>query len=329
MCTDPTAPGFGRVNCDRAIVRERTNGAFSIYHGLQSRLDIQNWHGLTAGAAYTWSKAIDNVSEIFSTFGGGNPSSVAQNPFDVTEAERGISGTSYPHVATAYWIYELPWYRNQEGFVGHVLGGWQVSGTWRFQSGQVFNPIQANLGGGFLGNPACDVAFLTAFNGQLSGCRPFLGNADAPEGTMGFLAGGVMYDAVALFNDPNFDFVPLYEVDPNSVHWIYNNLEAAQFFGTPYGIPRNFVRGQTFNNVDLGIYKNTKVSERLTVQFQANVFNLFNRQFFQFGGVPFNIFPEAGGTGSVVTGDFQGAFMNNNFSPSNNRNMWFGVRLIF
>jgi hypothetical protein len=328
MCTDPTAPGFGRVNCDRAIVRERTNGAFSIYHGMQSRLDLQNWHGLTTGATYTWSKAIDNISEIFSVLGGGNPSAIAQNPFDVTVAERGISGTSFPHVGSVYWIYELPWFKNQEGVVGHILGGWQLNGAWRYQSGQVFNPVQLSLGG-VLGSNACDTTFAAAFNGSFGGCRPFLGNPDAPLGTMGILFGGTMFDAIAFWNDPNFDFIPEYEVDPSSVHWVYNNLEAAQFFGTPYGIPRNFLRGQSLNNVDLGFYKNTKVTEKFTVQFQANIFNAFNRQYYLAGGVPFNIFPEAGSTGSVIDGNFAGAFMNNNFSPSNNRNVEFGLRLIF
>ena len=70
------------------LLRVRDNGATAHYHSLQSQLKFQNWHGFTAGAAYTFSKNTDNASEIFSTYG---PSAVAgpQNPFCTGSCERG------------------------------------------------------------------------------------------------------------------------------------------------------------------------------------------------------------------------------------------------
>jgi hypothetical protein len=331
-CTDGAAAGFGRVDCDFALVRERRNGAFSIYHGLQSRLDIQNWHGVTASASYTWSRAIDNASEIFATFAGGNTTPWSQSPFDTNRAERSVSGTSFPHVASVYWIYEMPWYRNQQGVLGHVLGGWQLNGTWRFQSGQPFNPIQFNA------SLVCDPFFQAAFNSSVAECRPFLSNANAALDTVGtfcngatFAAGGNCFDAggnplalgtfVDLYDPCLFDNTCAVSrfLGQDDVHWIYNDTTAATILGSPYGDGRNTLRGPTVNNVDFGIFKNTRVNERITVQFQANIFNLFNRQFRSVADPLVEDFPLSEG----------GSFMNEQFNTSNNRNMWFGLKIIF
>jgi hypothetical protein len=107
-CADATQPGFGYADCARSNGNTYTNDAYSIYHGLQSQVRIQNWHGLTAQASYTFSKTIDNASEVFSTAAGGNTNSFAQNPFDLQRGERGLAGIDFPHVFGILWIYEVP-----------------------------------------------------------------------------------------------------------------------------------------------------------------------------------------------------------------------------
>jgi hypothetical protein len=44
------------------------------------------------------------------------------------------------------------------------------------------------------------------------------------------------------------------------------------------GVGRNTERGQPISTVNVSLYKNTKMTERLTIQFQADAFNLFNHQ---------------------------------------------------
>jgi hypothetical protein len=308
-------------------VRERRNSAFSIYHGLQSRLDFQNWHGLTAGASYTFSKAIDNVSEIFATFAGGNTHALSQNPFCTDECERGVSGTSYPHVASAYWIYELPVMRNQEGFLGHILGGWQINGAWRYRSGQPFNPIQ------FFGwNTSCGLSDTfglgvstvnSAFFSGVSNCRPFLSNPNAPMNTMGLCTDPTNCTPVDFFENflgdtPSTSCGTACTMD--DFRWIYNDFTAAEFFGTPFGAGRHIVRAQDFNNLDFGLYKNTKLTEKVTMQFQWNAFNILNRQY---RGTPGTL-PEFGQDPANF-----GDFMNTQLNASNNRFMVFGVKFVF
>ena len=86
----------GTFNCGQTNVRTRANTAFSIYNGLQASLTTRNFHGVTATAAYTYSQTIDNSSEIFGTFGGGNTVAFAQNPFNNNIGERAESGYLLP-----------------------------------------------------------------------------------------------------------------------------------------------------------------------------------------------------------------------------------------
>ena len=70
----------------------------------------------------------------------------------------------------------------------------------------------------------------------------------------------------------------------SGAHWIINDPTAAKFFGSPFlGVGRNTERGEPISTANLGIFKNTKVNERLTVQFQAEAFNVLNNQWL---GVP-------------------------------------------
>jgi hypothetical protein len=60
-------------------------------------------------------------------------------------------------VFTSNYSYRLPWYREQQGFVGHVAGGWEVSGITRAQTGEPFTVRGANalgtLRADYLGGP--------------------------------------------------------------------------------------------------------------------------------------------------------------------------------
>ena len=93
---------IGYQDCNHVNVGTRSNTAFSLYHGLQTQLDFQNWHGFTANFAYTYSKSIDNASEIFSTFAGGQGIVGAQNPFNSNQGERAVKAVGPYKVSQAF-----------------------------------------------------------------------------------------------------------------------------------------------------------------------------------------------------------------------------------
>jgi TonB dependent receptor len=297
-CTTAGTPGFasGRANCALTNVRNRENTAFSTYNALQTQLRFRNFHGLSGGVSYTFSKTMDNSSEIFSTFSGGNTVAGSQNPFDTNQAERALSGLDFPHTASLYFVYGLPFFKSQHGFVGHLLGGYEASGTWRYSSGQLWTPAE------FVGNnTSCQTAFDTAFFSQVSTCRPFAGNPRAPVDSVGQCTDPTLPDCGLI------DFNSGATTTASAVRWIFNDNTSAAFFGTPYGnVGRNpGVRGDSVNTVSLDLAKNIKFTERLSLKLEAQAYNLLNHRFL---GLP-DPFIEDGNLS--VGGTFGNNFSNN------------------
>lgn len=114
-----------------------------------------------------------------------------------------------------------------------------------------------------------------------------------------------------------------------SAHWIINDPNAAQFFGSPFlGVGRNTERGEPISTANVGVFKNTKVSERFTVQFQAEAFNVLNNQWLGTPGVRVN---NTGGTFGTTRFNSNG---NNEFGAQTTdgvirRRLQFGLKLIF
>src|SRR6185312_7355696 len=193
----PTAQAYdgnavGRVNCNEGIVLSRNNTGYSNYHGIQTEFRANNlFKQMSVRASYTHSKTLDNVSEIFGTFGGGTTFSLAQNPLNTNSGEYSRSGLDFPNTFTATVVEDLPIFKEQHGFVGHVLGGWSMSGSYVWESGQTFTPETVVLPGSQSGD-FFDVGFLNQFNSGLFPARPFIGNLSAPVDSVGVFCGDVL-----------------------------------------------------------------------------------------------------------------------------------------
>ena len=253
----------GRQDANYAAIRTRNNAAYNRYHGLQTRYDARLFNQLTIGSSYTFSKNIDNVSEIFESAGNGS-SVISQSPFNLRSGEQGLSNIDLKHVWTMNFVWESPWMKNQKGFLGKVLGGWQVSGITSWYGGRPMQPLQTNSGATGTIN---DRTFLTAFIGTRDQTRPFTGNPNAPINTVGrVLPSGLMVN----------QFAQTQAVSLNDVRWVYNNADSAKFFGTPFGIGRNVMRGPRSFTQDASFYKNVNVTEKLKLQFRFEATNLLN-----------------------------------------------------
>jgi hypothetical protein len=279
VCTDnPATPFVNESTCNgrvkpQAGITMRANTANSWYNGLQTRYNARLLKdSLSVGASYTWSKTIDDASEIFAF---DIASANAQNPFSINRAERALSQIDRRNAFSVNFIWEMPWMKEQKGFVGHVLGGWQLNGVYLLVSGEPYTPGQFFNGSVYgLGN-----TYLT------SGDRPFLGNpAVDPR-----LVGISQTDAALIFGAPltnpngfysmneinlNGNFVA---VTPSQVHFIANLPGSAKIFGTPYGdSTRNSLFGPRLNQLNLGLFKHINIGERWKLELRAEAYNFLN-----------------------------------------------------
>jgi hypothetical protein len=115
---------------------------FSTYHGLQVQLIRRFTSGFEGQVGYTWAKSLDTRSfdPAFTVAAGGAAQSASSTPFDINNRRLNyaLSDFDRTHVLQSYWVYELPFARNQGGFVGRVIGGWQLSGFLTWQGGRPF-----------------------------------------------------------------------------------------------------------------------------------------------------------------------------------------------
>ena len=246
-CTETDADTC-RVNPIAGVFRTRANAASSIYHSMQVSLEKRLSRGFSAGAHYTWSSFIDTASEIF------NPSgaevAVSQDSFD-RSTERARSSFDRPHRFTGNFVYELPWMQDQNGAVGHLLGGWQMNAFFTFQDGSPFTVLQGT-------DPA----------GALSGISGLVGNAIRPNLNTNLPLGGMSVEEIRV------------AAGAAGAASFFTPVTAAQRVGNA---GRNILRTDGINRLDFGILKNTRISESQRLQLRADFFNLTNTRDF---GVP-------------------------------------------
>jgi hypothetical protein len=109
--------------------------------------------------------------------------------------------------------------------------------------------------------------------------------------------------------------------DPN--RWFDPACYVLQPPGTLGNVPRHSIRGPGFFNFDFAMLKNTKVSEKLDIQFRTEVFNATNHPNFR---AP-NSFTLFTGTAAAPTlNPNVGRFLN---TVNSSRQIQFGLKLIF
>jgi hypothetical protein len=304
----------------------------SIYHSLQVRADARLTDQFSGGLAYTLSKMIDDVPDNSAdisggvgdaaTFGVSGLQSLAQNPFESSRSERALSSFDRRHTLTSHFVYSLPLARLQSGLWGRLLGGWKASGIVSLATGSPFTPLQFTGRGG-----ASPAIFAAQFSDRLGAVRPFIGNPVAPVDAVAFSNAANQFYRFYL----NADGTPVTSptgfiiADRNGVHagtveqarFVYNDYSVEQAAramglspdafgatfaaGRPFGdAGRNTLTGPRLVNVDFALLKTTKLSEKVSLQFRAEFFNMFNHPN---RARPNSILENAGGFGFADPGE--------------------------
>jgi hypothetical protein len=260
---DELNPGINgvRLNPARGPITVRDNSGDSVYHGFDLKVDRKFRHGLLVRGAYTYSKLIDNVSEVFTLFG--SSTSFAQNELVSAagrQADRGLSLYDRKHRFVVSYVYDLPGWNNSNNLlfstVGFITRGWQIAGTSSFQTG-----APATINSGFDQN-----GDLRATND-----RPSIGNPSAPFTSWGvdgkFVGGksGTIYDGQAFEADGSLNVV-----SANNVHFLV--LPGLGNVGR-----NTFIQPGRMDNL-MAISRRFKVPglENHQVEFRSEFYNVFN-----------------------------------------------------
>jgi len=329
----PAYPGVNHVTCDgrilpQARILSRQNSGQSIYHSLQARYSGRLFNQFSYGVSYTFSKALDNASEIF-TF---QEIANAQDPFNTGKAERSYSGFDRRNALSMNGIWDIPLHKDQQGLVGHLLGGWQLNGTYVLTDGLRYTPRQT-LNNLLLGGPTY-VDFTTGDTG-----RPFVGNPNADPKTVGItdidanlMFGVTTKSPTGFYSLNDLNHGTLTAVTKQDVRYIVVGPGSAKLFGTPFGnAARNSLIGPLLNQFNMGLFKNTRLKERLTLQLRVEAFNVFNHPNPGYGldSAPGNINGSPGAIPDNLINNAGFSFNDGTQVEKNRRILQFGVRVVF
>jgi hypothetical protein len=117
------------------------NAGNTHYESLQVNFRVENQHGLTFQAAYTWAHNLGIEP------GGGGDFNTLSDPYS-RSYDYGPSVLDRRQVLVLNYIYDLPFFRNDKGLAGSILGGWEFSGITLMQTGLPLSPTLSydNLG---------------------------------------------------------------------------------------------------------------------------------------------------------------------------------------
>jgi hypothetical protein len=137
----PPGPNFSRTFPFLGSFTSIESNTNSSYHSFQTQLDKRLSNGIQFTTAYTWSHAIDEVSDVFDLAG---TRALPQNSSN-RAAERADASYDVRHRFTSSLIWDLPFARKNV-----VIGGWQLAGILTLQTGQpftIYSGYDVNLDG--------------------------------------------------------------------------------------------------------------------------------------------------------------------------------------
>jgi hypothetical protein len=226
----------------------------STYNALLVSLQRRFSSGLSFQGRYTWSHSINDGSV------GGGESNGPEN-VSCLSCDKGPSVFDVRNNVTVNAIYELPFgpgksFLNGGGVVGKIVGGWQMSSIGLWHTGHPLT-IMMNISPDQLPDG----------NDQTTQ-RP-----DLVPGVPIFLPGGVQNHTLPI-NPAAFAPPPLAAggVADSSGNCL-DTCGLVSRFGTA---PNGLIRAVNTWQIDLALTKETKLTERVAMEFGAQVFNIFN-----------------------------------------------------
>jgi hypothetical protein len=245
---------------NESLVPTRLNTSFGpiVYtdndrHGNYEAL-IMDFRGRLANAffdaSYTHSESKDDAGHYPTTL-------------EYPDQYYGPSPWDAPNRFSLTFNYTYPGLNGGQGLVGHVTGGWGISGTSLFQSGYPFTVINQHPFAPVCANTSSGAPTCPSVSNPIVGLAPNSGDYNAD---------GDNYDY------PN---VSGYSQGNSRQAYLSGIFQPGQVtqptLGTEGNEQQNRFREPNFAETDAAIYKNNKIWESVNLQLRFEFFNLFNR----------------------------------------------------
>jgi hypothetical protein len=237
------------------------------YNGMNVRVQRRFSEGLMFDFNYRFSQSKDSYS-----FEG--PCACTNQTFPVDQrTEFGPSDYDVRHFMTFAALWDIPFYRSQQGWAGKILGGWQINAIVTRHTGFPWTPVVSSSIIGPNGNTIGPFRPI-----RVTGQEPISNSNDNF-----FTAGGVFPGALIL--NPNGTLVACDSaaVPGGCNNYFYTRRNPGNLYtDNPPGIGRNVFRGPRYFNVDMSVSKRFGLpnlgvlGENPNLDLRFNFFNIFN-----------------------------------------------------
>ncbi len=240
-----TGTATTRINDQYSYINYRTNGGFSNYNGLNVRTDLRNFRrqGLTLRANYTWSHALDNISNTFSETTTGSGNLGVLDPLNPA-LDKGSAEFDVRHRFSLAATWEIP-FKSSSRAVNAAVGGWSINPIFNARTGTPFTVYDCT-------NAAYVFCPRVMYN------TPFQAT----------------YTQTPTGNPNEFNYLNLGTPNSSYVNAVTGVADFGPFPSTMTS--RNSLVGPGNWNLDFAVHKNFTLTERLKLQFRAEAFNVFN-----------------------------------------------------
>jgi len=264
-----------------------TAAGISAYHALQAHLEKRLSHGLQVGASYTYSHATDEQSAMGLFYNGNNPLNLRSG--------YGLSDFDRKHVLNFTYTYELPKFFSLSTMKGKIVDGWAISGLTVIQSGQPYSVVDYSGAVGSIYYGVNDGILNPVV--PLTSCTP----KQAVTGSSGAHSIPGVTKTFAL--DASCFGLPL--LNPGDLNGAIPANDPYETNFIDHG-QRNIFRQAWQRRADLSISKATQLTERFSLNYKMDIFNLTNTASFDIPiddisqNINFQGFPYAGQAGSTT-----------------------------
>ncbi|MBZ5590830.1 MAG: carboxypeptidase regulatory-like domain-containing protein [Acidobacteriia bacterium] len=222
--------------------------SYSAYHGLATQLTKRYSNGLSYTVAYTWSHLLDDATATnFSTY----LTPRRAQDFQDMRSEWASSALDRRHRFTFTPIYDWKPFQNKNWFMKNLVGNWNISGTYTYQSPE-FATVQSGID--------------SNLNNDSAGDRTMINPAGAANVGSGVTAYNRLGQAVSMG-------------DPTTVAYVANNPSARYVvagLGALANGGRNTFPLKPTNNIDLSLTKRFNITERIRFEIAGQFFNVLN-----------------------------------------------------
>lgn len=233
------------------VITDRNPVFTSNYNSLQASLNHRFSKGLTVQLGYTWSRLLTTSPE--------DRALATYNTYDLGQSY-GPSTLNTPQMFIASYVYDFPFYRNQSGLVGKLLGGWELSGITTIQTGQSLSVTQNS-------DPFAAVTVPTS----TISCTISATTTSCPlyPGGLGMTRSGSTVQIRA-------DQIASNVSGPKTAAQFFNTAAFTDAVGH-FGSSRvGAIYGPGLQVWDMSLIKNVRFAERVGMQLRLETFNTFN-----------------------------------------------------